>query len=110
MSDQDMKNLAVKTIREEFSRRNIGVNRIVLFGSRTGGNPRPDSDWDFLVVTEQPLSREHRIDAQNAVIAKCARSMIDVELIVRDSLSVESQSNTTGAIVHAAITNGVECD
>lgn len=110
MSDQEIQNLAVKTIREEFSRRNIGVNRIVLFGSRAKGESRPDSDWDFLVVTENPLSRANRFDAQNAVISRCAKSMIDVELIVRDKQSVEAHSGTAGAIVNAALRDGVSCD
>lgn len=110
MSDQEVRDLAVKTIREEFSRRNIGVDRIVLFGSRVTGNPRPDSDWDFLIVTDKPVSREKRIDAQNAIIARCARSMIDIELVINDSETVRSQVNDIGAIIQTAIKSGVECD
>ena len=28
-----------------------------LFGSRARGDARPDSDWDFLVLTEMPVDR-----------------------------------------------------
>ena len=28
-----------------------------LFGSRARGDARPDSDWDFLVLTEKPVDR-----------------------------------------------------
>ncbi len=34
-----------------------------LFGSRARGDAHPDSDWDFLVLTAQPVDRvlKHRI-------------------------------------------------
>ncbi len=29
---------------------------VILFGSRARGDAQPDSDWDFLVLTDEPLS------------------------------------------------------
>lgn len=29
---------------------------VILFGSRARGDYRPDSDWDFLLLLEQPLT------------------------------------------------------
>lgn len=29
---------------------------VILFGSRARGDFRPDSDWDFLILLEKPLS------------------------------------------------------
>ena len=81
-----------------------------MFGSRSGGNPHSESDWDFLVITEKPVSRIKRIEAQNAVLARCAHLMIDVELIVKDYQSVQAQADTAGALVHTALNNGVSCD
>jgi predicted nucleotidyltransferase len=34
--------------------RGIGVRKIILFGSRVWGEPRPDSDLDVLVVLNEP--------------------------------------------------------
>lgn len=31
---------------------------IILFGSRARGDYRPDSDWDFLVLLERPLTTD----------------------------------------------------
>ncbi len=28
---------------------------VILFGSRARGDAQPDSDWDFLVLTDEPL-------------------------------------------------------
>ena len=30
---------------------------VILFGSRARGDHQPDSDWDFLILLEQPVSR-----------------------------------------------------
>ena len=32
--------------------------RIVLFGSRAGGNARPDPDWDIAVFLKEPMETE----------------------------------------------------
>ena len=34
-----------------------------LFGSRARGDTRPDSDWDFLVLTEKPVDRAFKYTA-----------------------------------------------
>jgi len=34
----------------------VKVSQIILFGSRTRGQARSDSDWDVLVTTEEELS------------------------------------------------------
>ncbi len=32
--------------------------RVILFGSRARGDFRPDSDWDFLILTHKAASRQ----------------------------------------------------
>lgn len=32
--------------------------RVILFGSRARGDSRPDSDWDFLILTRKKASRQ----------------------------------------------------
>jgi predicted nucleotidyltransferase len=39
---------AIKTIEEAIGSKGLKVKKIMLFGSRARGNPREDSDWDFL--------------------------------------------------------------
>ena len=44
-------------IREEFSKNNIPIDRLYLFGSRAHGNARSDSDYDFLVICGFQIER-----------------------------------------------------
>jgi predicted nucleotidyltransferase len=108
MTDSEANSIAVRTIREEFSRRNIDIQKIVLFGSRAKGIPRSDSDWDFIVITKESLTRKNKVEAQLAVISKLAKSMIDVELIVKDQETVDKQRNNIGCITHYALEDGIE--
>ena len=40
---------------------------IILFGSRAHGDHQPDSDWDFLILTEKPLTKTLKADIRKAV-------------------------------------------
>ncbi|MEB3759512.1 MAG: nucleotidyltransferase domain-containing protein [Desulfurococcales archaeon] len=48
--DREVLDLIRQIILEEASRLGIGVERIILFGSRARGDYREDSDWDILIV------------------------------------------------------------
>lgn len=49
MSDDDILSEAVRRIREQFNPR-----KILLFGSRARGEARQDSDFDLMVVMDDP--------------------------------------------------------
>lgn len=55
-----------------------------LFGSRARGDSRPDSDWDFLVLTNKHDDQELKRSVRN--------SLFDVEL---------NSSNVIGTVIHA---------
>ena len=48
------KDKILKRIAEEYPRADVGLVRIVLFGSAARGAPSPLSDIDLLLVTENP--------------------------------------------------------
>ena len=55
-----------------------------LFGSRARGDARPDSDWDFLVLTEKETSK--------AVKNQLRDSLFEVELL---------ENKVIGSIIHS---------
>ena len=59
---------------------------ILLFGSRAQNNNRTDSDYDVLVVIDAPgIARRKVIEMQADIRRRCAKSGIDVDIVVRDS-------------------------
>ncbi len=55
-----------------------------LFGSRARGDARPDSDWDFLVLTEKPVDRLFKYQLRD--------HLYDIEL---------HNSKVIGSIIHS---------
>jgi len=56
MKFQETKEMVSRIICGEFARRGITVKMLILFGSQVRGTPRPDSDWDFLAVTDRTVN------------------------------------------------------
>ena len=52
---KDVLELIKKVVLEEAERLGIGVEKIILFGSRARGDYREDSDYDILVVVKERL-------------------------------------------------------
>lgn len=44
-------NKTVKSYLRELAKRNINVERVILFGSYANGNPREDSDIDLAIIS-----------------------------------------------------------
>jgi predicted nucleotidyltransferase len=41
--------------------------KIILYGSRSRGEALPESDWDFLILVNQPLDRDQIAEVKNAL-------------------------------------------
>lgn len=48
------------------------VSFALLFGSRAGGSPRPDSDWDVAVYFDPPLSSQARFAHRRELVSDLA--------------------------------------
>ena len=40
---------------------------VILYGSRARGDAGPISDWDFLILVEQPLDRNQVVELKNCI-------------------------------------------
>jgi len=61
------------------TRKLIPNTEIILYGSRVRNEARKDSDWDFLILVDQPIDRKS--------ISKIKDSLYDIELENNEILS-----------------------
>ena len=54
--------------------------QIILYGSRARGNYTSESDWDFLILFSQPVSREQKSNLRHYIY--------DIELEIGEILSI----------------------
>ena len=78
-----MQTKTIEIIREELRRRGIGVERILLFGSRARGDYTEDSDWDLLVVIDRSLKFSEKWDLIDAIKIRLAKLGIPNDIILK---------------------------
>jgi uncharacterized protein len=80
-------------------------DQIILFGSRTTGRARPDSDYDFLVIVPH-------VDNERQVSRRIYRALLDqhveaaVDIVVVDRETLARHRNTPGMIYRQALAEG----
>lgn len=77
--------------------------RIILFGSRARGHPRPRSDYDLLVIQE---SREPRYRRSAALYVAIADLPAEADILVYTPEEVRNWSQVPQAFVTTAIREG----
>jgi predicted nucleotidyltransferase len=103
IQDKETAGEVAAVIRAALERNGIGLERLVLFGSRCAGTSRPDSDWDFLGVIDRKLSFNSRADLALEVKRSCAVAHVSVDLILVADSDFERRVMDTGTIVHYAV-------
>ena len=100
----DMKGTIRNVIVEEFSRRGLTVEEVLLFGSRARGDFRDDSDWDVLVVVSENVDRETYRELWYSVYRRI-NAPLDLLIVPRKTL--EEYKNSPGFIYYYALREGV---
>ena len=85
----------------------IGIDRIILFGSRARGDYRGKSDWDILVVTKERLSYTARKSFLSEVRWELVNFGIIPEILVVDSETFESNKRFAGFVYYWAKKEGI---
>ena len=84
----------------------IGPEKIILFGSRARGDASDDSDFDFLIVYDGPLSkREVKLKIRNLFM----HPAFSMDLVVLTSDEFARQQAVPTTIGRIAATEGVVC-
>ncbi len=90
-------------IKSTLERHDIGLVRLALFGSRSRGTARPDSDWDFLAVIDRPLNFHQKADIVLEVQRLLAEDLIAADLVLVHAVDLERRSKDPGTIVYYAL-------
>lgn len=95
-------------ITDEVERAGYRVRRILLFGSRARGEARPDSDWDFFVVTDQ----EPPYPERRNIAARIRRRFVKVgfwgDVCIQSEETVQKRKANTGFLTYYVLKEGVE--
>ncbi len=107
MTAQSLLDCATRIIREEFAARQIVVEQIMLFGSRARGDARPDSDWDFLVVTGTPVSWDEKRGIWLRLARRLAAYAITADILIKFEQDFERDRRDVGKTTYYAFREGV---
>lgn len=98
---------AVEVIKEELEERSIHIGDILLFGSRARGDFDINSDWDFLIITEEEISREEKWDIILSIKRRLAKLKIPNDVLIVSVKEVEDRAKDVGDIIYYALKEGI---
>ncbi len=81
---------------------------ILLFGSRARNDFAEDSDYDFLIITENELSITKKREFKAKIRRILAQQKIPADILIQSKQEIEIKKNITGHIVKQALKEGVK--
>ena len=99
--------MSVQDIASEMSAAIISAarpRRIILFGSRATGGATEDSDFDLMVVEDQPVDRYREMVRLRGLLRNFR---VPVDLLVVSEDKYQYWRDTPGNVYHEAATKGV---
>ena len=108
MSAKSMVLNKVKSVIGDIAKKyGIGVEKIILFGSRARGDFRKNSDWDFLIVTRSRYDKR----VIKEFLLEVRRTLVDMgivpEIIITERDIVEKYKDYTGYVYYYALSEGI---
>jgi predicted nucleotidyltransferase len=107
MGDLNMKEKMKNIINKVLEEKRIKVERIILFGSRARGDFKENSDWDLLIIVEEKLSRNERVEILHFIRRKLADEFIPSDVIIKSREEVEERKKVIGSVIKNAIEEGI---
>ena len=95
-------------VHEIFREANVGVNRIILFGSRARGDWERGSDWDILIVVDKELTRNEKMELSHLIRKELAEEYIACDVIIKSEKEIEYYKDFFGTVTYEALKEGIE--
>ena len=101
-----------RVVLEEAARLGVGVERIILFGSRARGDYREDSDYDILVVVRGRLDRRVKRRLKIELMTNIGSRLLDalgapVDVVVVSEAQWRRYHATPGTVMYPASREGI---
>ena len=104
----DTQQTAVRVIREVLGRHELGLERILLFGSRARGQARFDSDWDLYVLVDGDPPFHQRRQAVTEIRRELARLRIPNDVIISSSQRFERLKHYPSHLGYEVALEGIQ--
>jgi len=95
-------------ITEEIEQAGYRVRRILLFGSRARGEARPDSDWDFFVLTDREPTYPELRDIATRIRRRFVKAGFWGDVFIQSEEVAQKRKGNTGFLTYYALKEGVE--
>jgi predicted nucleotidyltransferase len=80
---------------------------LYLFGSRSAGTARPDSDYDILAVIAEPSSMKERVALSTLWRGRLAKQGLDADILVKTPFEIAEYRDKIGSLINAALRTGI---
>ena len=91
----------------EVARSVIPGARVLLFGSHARGEANPDSDYDVLVIPEQPIDIKNKFTLRTRIRKKLLERGIRCDVLIQSEQDVQTKKELPGHVVRAVLRDGI---
>jgi predicted nucleotidyltransferase len=81
--------------------------RVLLFGSHARGEADPQSDYDILVITEQPVDIRSKFALRTRIRKLLLERGIRCDVLIQSEREIETKKMLPGHVVRSALRDGV---
>ncbi len=106
-SGKTQQNQVKQIVLDTLSKLDVKVLKILLFGSRARNDFNQDSDWDFLIIVPQDLTRNEKHDISYQIRRILAKKHIPSDIIIRSESEIESLKKRVNSVTKTALEEGV---
>ncbi len=95
------------TIIRDIANRIIPNSKIVLFGSRARKDNNSDSDYDFLVITNETIDVRRKRALKSLIRKELALQKIPADILIQSEKEISSKCEITSHILKQVMKEGV---
>ena len=81
--------------------------QILLFGSHARGQAGPESDYDILLITDQPLDIRGKFALRTHIRKQLLERGIRCDVLIQSDQEIQRKKELPGHIVRSALRDGV---